>query len=57
MKALEPLILLFGAVLIALMSAGITSLYYRHRLRTASKRAWAAAEVFYTRRAHNHVIR
>lgn len=52
MTALEPLIYIFGAILIAAGSAGITAAYYRRRAYLASKAAWRSAEIFFTR-VHN----
>lgn len=57
MQALEPLIFVFGAMIIAFTSAGITALYYRARLRRISNETWSRARVFYTRRAAEHFIR
>jgi hypothetical protein len=57
MQALEPLIFVFGAVIIAFTSAGITALYYRARMRRISNETWSRARVFYTRRAAEHFIR
>ncbi len=54
MKALEPLIFLFGSILIAAGSSAITAAFYRRRAVQASKQAWRSAEIYFTRRAHDH---
>lgn len=57
MKALEPLIFIFGAIIIAFGSSAITAAFYRHRAARASKAAWKQAEIYFTRRAADHIQR
>lgn len=57
MKALEPLILIFGAIIIALVSAGITAAWYRARLRRIETETWKQAGLYHTRKQNPDAIR
>jgi hypothetical protein len=53
MKALEPLILIAGAVLIAALSAAITAWHHRRIYRSQYNRGWNAGRDFAIRQAHD----
>lgn len=57
MKALEPLILTSGAILIALVSSGITAAWYRARLRRIETDTWKQADIYHTRKQNPDAIR
>jgi uncharacterized protein (DUF697 family) len=46
MKSLEPLIFIFGGIIVATVSAAITAAYYRHRMTGLYNRGWTAGKTF-----------
>jgi hypothetical protein len=47
MQAIEPLIFLAGALIIAGISSAITATYYRHRIHRVYRDSWNQARIFY----------
>jgi len=57
MKTLDPIIIVAGAVFVAVISSAITAWHYRRIHRGQYNRGWNAGRDFQARQAHDHAVR
>jgi hypothetical protein len=57
MQALEPIIIVGGAVIVAAITAAITTAYWARRHQGLYNRGWNAGREFAARQLHDHLTR